>query len=713
MISQSSPDAYNFMKPYIAKRENSFKAIFIPNDSKVEPFEIYLSKDKYYDEVTEILNGKGLRKELISKNDVSYYFYPDCKVDDIKSVNERALKTKKKKALGGDAVLIRGSIDRVERDLTYEQFLRFEEFFSPKQRVFDFENNYDGTGSTDLLSVLFESSKWNYKIDKVQNGRYLKFPNNPVTTDWKFEKKQPQSILNEYKAVIQDTTISIESFSIGPNNSSPFFSTATINNGPLVIYSNLTKKKDESTHNVCHRVLYYLVILQQRLLGFSNHDNIENDKINFTFKNDYLIEFKEFEEFEISKNNNNNNNNNNDNNDNNDNNNNNNNDNNTTTTTTTTTTLTTVNATKNNTDSKKKSIIEKTENFIKNIKNDNDIITFYGIKMNRNNKVIYVTKGISNIIINENEKKKKVEFGDEVVVSFSYYLADGKLVKDQTELTITVGESQSCIDGLHHSLMEMHEGDLVLSIVHSKYAYGEKGIIFGDIDFCNTLVPPSSTLGILIELLEIKHRSKFTNTKVSSLSLIEKINLIKSNNQDAKEHFLRKDYFKALKIYRGNRVLCNLDLIGKIDSDDLWDEIRLLAAQTHTNLALCYQAMPSPHHQRIIEYCNESIVFEETSKAYRLSSEAYKELNNIEKAIEQMEIAKEIDFNIDDHFKSIPENKNKINPVSTLSQSQYIKKIDSLKRLERKELEEEKGVYKNILKNLESSGFDLAKDDHF
>ncbi|KAM9959025.1 hypothetical protein ACTFIR_000076 [Dictyostelium discoideum] len=702
MISQSSPDAYNFMKPYIPKRENSFKAIFIPNDSKVEPFEIHLSKDKFYDEVTEILNGKGLRKELISKNDVSYYFYPDCKVGDVKSINERALKTKKKKALGGDAVLIRGSIDRVERDLTYEQFLRFEEFFSPKQRVFDFENNYDGNGSTDLLSVLFESSTWNYKIDKVQNGRYLKFPNNAVTTDWKFEKKQPHSILNEYKAVIQDTTISIDSFSIGPNNSSPFFSTATINNGPLVIYSNLTKKKDESTHNVCHRVLYYLVILQQRLLGFSNdHDgdnNIENDKNNFSFKNDYLIEFKEFEEFENLKNNNNNNNNDNNDNDNN---------------ITTTTTLTTVNATKNNIESKKKSIIEKTENFIKNIKNDNDIITFYGIKMNRNNKVIYVIKGISNIVINENDKKKKVEFGDEVVVSFSYYLADGKLVKDQIELTITVGESQSCIDGVHRSLMEMHEGDLVLSIVHSEYAYGEKGIIFGDIDFCNTLVPPSSTLGILIELVEIKHRSKLTNTKVSSLSLIEKINLIKSNNKEAKEHFLRKDYFKALKIYRGNRVLCNLDLIGKVDSDDLWDEIKLLAAQTHTNLALCYLAMPSPHHQRIIEYCNESIVFEETSKAYRLSSDAYKELNNIEKAIEQMEIAKEIDFNIDDHFKSNPENKNKINPVQTLSQSQYIQKINSLKKLERKELDEEKNVYKNILKNLESSGFDLAKDDHF
>ncbi|KAM9985149.1 hypothetical protein ACTFIY_009591 [Dictyostelium cf. discoideum] len=220
----------------------------------------------------------------------------------------------------------------------------------------------------------------------------------------------------------------------------------------------------------------------------------------------------------------------------------------------------------------------------------------FGVRMNRNNKVVYVAK-------------------------------DGKIVKDQTELTITVGESESCIDGLHHALVEMHENDLVLSIVHSKYAYGDKGIIFGDINVCNTLVPPSSPIET------IKRRTKFTTTKVSSLSLVEKINLIKTNNQEAKDYFLRKDYFKALKIYRGNRVLCNLDLIGKVDSDDLWDEMKLIAAQTHTNLALCYLAMPSPHHQRIIEYyCNESIVFEETSKAYRLSSDAYKELNEIEKA---------------------------------------------------------------------------------
>ncbi|KAN0008495.1 hypothetical protein ACTFIU_011272 [Dictyostelium citrinum] len=713
MISQFSQDGYDFLKPYKLKRENSFKAIFIPNQLLVEPFEIHLSKDDYYDEALEILKGKGLRKELISKNDVSYFFFPDFKVGDFKEANERALKTKKKKPLGGDAILIRGSIDRMQKDLTYEQFLRFEEFFSPRLRVFDFENNYDGNGSTDLLSVLFEASTWNYNIDKVQNGRYLKFPNNSVTTDWKVEKKQPHSILNEYKTVIQDTTITIESFSIGPNNSSPFFSTATINGGQIVIYSNLTKKKDESTHNVCHRVLYYLAALQQRLLGFSTTataTTTDNDNDNYSYKNDHLNELKEFEEFENSKNNNNNNN---------DDENNNTittttttttTNTNTTTTTTTNTILTTVNATKNSIDTKKKSIIEKTENFIKNIDNDN-IITFYGVKMNRNNKVVYVTKGISNIVIGENNKKKKVEFGDEVSISFSYYLPDGKIVKDQTDQIITVGESQSCIDGLHHSLMEMHEGDLVLSIVHSRFAYGEKGIIFGDIDFCNTLVPPSSTLGILIDLVEIKHRSKFTNTKVSSLSLKEKINLIKTNNQEAKDHFTRKDYFKALKIYRNNRVLCNLDLIGKVDSDDLWDEMKLLAAQTHTNLALCYLAMPSPHHQRIIEYCNESIVFEETSKAYRLSSDSYKELNNIEKAIEQMKIAKEIDFNIENELKNNPENK--VNPVQIMSQSQYDQKIRLLKQLERKELKGEKEVYQKILKNLESSGFDLAKDNNF
>ncbi|KAK5576291.1 hypothetical protein RB653_007432 [Dictyostelium firmibasis] len=687
MIPQSFQDEYNFINKYIGNRENSFKAIFIPNNNQIEPFEIHLSKDKFYEEAESILNCENIRKELISKNDVSYFYYPELK--EFKAINERALKTKKKKPLAGDAILIRGNRERGELDITYELFLRFEEFFSPKQRVFDFESNFNGN-QTDILSVLSQPSSFNYSIEKVKNGRFLEFPNKATTTDWKSEPKQPNAILNEYKAVIPDAIISIESYSIGPNNSSPHFSTAKINDIPLTIYSNFTKKKDESIHNVSLRTLYYLVILQQRLLNFSDNNNTqENDNDIFSFYNDHLIEKKEYEESlppsppssslinsdDTSP----------------------------TLSTTSTTSITSTTTTK---PKSKINTIEKTEFLISNINNE-DILKFYGINMNKNNKVVYVKEGISNVIIYENPEKRRVEHGDEVTIAFSYHSFDNNVVKVPTEQTVTVGKLDNCIDGLHHALKEMRENDIVLSVVHSMFAFGEKGVISGDIDLCGMLVKPSSTIGILIELVEIKRRSKFTDTKIKSMTTTEKINLIKANNQNAKENLSTKDkLFNALKIYKNNRALCNLDLLGQMDADQ-WDEMNLLASQTFTNLAICYSRMIPPQHIRVIEYCKESMVFEETSKAFRLASNAYRELNEIGDAIKYMEIAKEIDFNIEN------ESKKNGTSVKVMKQLEYTSLINKLKILERKEEQKEKVIFEKLFKCIESSGFDVAKDDDF
>ncbi|EGC29337.1 hypothetical protein DICPUDRAFT_159089 [Dictyostelium purpureum] len=615
-------DYNGLSEQFKSPKPNSYKAIFVSCWDHIDPFEIYLSYDQpTLQKQLEVLFGvPGTRREYIGKHDPSFFFFPlftimdsldgsppkegSIKYKDLQllPLNIRANSLKGKQKLKGDAIFVNVDLEGRERDVSMEHYKKIWESLVPFQKVFDFESNL--VSRKDLIGTILYKSNFQFKIEDEDD--FIK-------------TKNPTAIINEYKAIDTGNTIISSTFGGYSKN---HYSTCLINNH--LIYSKLFVKKDQSLRSCHYRALRYLQTLQSVHLGhLDKEDKQVNEILNESY---YTQEIDNFINGVLENDDN-------------------------------------YNKNKkaeieNSKKEKKLSVYEKALLELgEDIECENKI---FGVPIKSDHRIsIFKTKSIQIHYIKEVfDSDNKPDLGTEVSLDFVYYLEDGKVVDKKTDKFI-YGDDDAIIDGLHFVISHMKYNEIVIATIPPEFAYGEFGICSTD----KYIVPPNATIAVLVELSE-NQRIKPTPVQLVMMPMQQKINAIKKNNELGKENFKKGLFLKSFRNYKVSKGYCSKKYLGKCESDEMFEEFLGLAAQTLTNVVLCYQRMPHKEKEitqdkildRVLKYCNASLDYTETSKAYRIRSNCFKELRQYQQSLDDLVAAKEIDT-INNSFDAFSEKK--------------------------------------------------------
>ncbi|KAM9998555.1 hypothetical protein ACTFIY_008227 [Dictyostelium cf. discoideum] len=625
----------------------SFRVIFIPSNQNIQPYEVSIStKESIQTQLDNIINTKNRVSEYISKKDTSHIIFP--LVDSGTSgflANPRASDLlRRKKSFLGDALFI--NFRKIYRDISLEEFFKIEKFISKNIYVQDFENICK-INDHDLVSLITKKSTFQVDKDSSQALYEINFKVNDIDF--------------EYKPIVEKL-----------KPAGPFYSHFSIEG--ISFFSKILPQKALSINSLSNRVLMYLIWRQQKLLfgcdqqyidtSEQEHrleheqflkDNVKTKKDNEETSMDITtststattetdVEFKDitkpkqtdvkFKDISSTP---------------------------ASTTTTTTTTTTTIINNNNNND---------------NNKEDEEIIELYGIKIKKNHSVISIKdKEIYKHVIKAGNGTVFPTIGNSIVISFSTRLPNGKIIQEKQKQTIIIGET-NCIIGIHYALTSMSPGEHSIVVLDPQYAYGELGL--------PGLITPHTKLIVLIEASnQFDTTEKSNNATLIRMSTPEKINAIRSGSDLAKNNFNSKRFGRSLRDYKSLENYYNLDYLPKVSQEE-WDDIQSLATSNCINIAIVYSKLN--RWDRTFHYLKLAMEYDEDSpKIHYWLSKCYKNGQNYEGAIKEIQLAQKIDSE---------------SPTPKMSNHQYNKELDHLNKLLANQELNERKMYKRIFDNL-------------
>ncbi|KAM9993273.1 hypothetical protein ACTFIZ_011239 [Dictyostelium cf. discoideum] len=611
----------------------SFRVIFIPSNQDIQPYEVSIStKESIQTQIDKILNTKNRVSEYISKKDTSHVIFP--LVDSGTSgflANPRASDLlRKKRSFLGDALFI--NFKKIYRDISLDEFFKIEKLISKNLYVQDFENICK-INDHDLVSLITKKSTFQVDKDSSQVLYEINFKVNDEDFEFKpiVEKLKPAG---------------------------PFYSHFTIEG--ISFFSKILPQKTLSINSLSNRVLMYLIWRQQKLLFGCDHQFID------TSKQEHILEHEQFlkDNVKIQK------------------------DNEqtsmdiTTTTTTTTTTTATTTATtdvefKDTTTKSKQTDVKFKDISSTIINNDNEeIIELYGIKIKKNHSVISIKgKEIYKHVIKAGNGTVFPTIGHSIAISFSTRLPNGKIIQEKQKQTIIIGET-NCIIGIHYALTSMSPGEHSIVVLDPQYAYGDLGL--------PGLISAHTKLIVLIEASnQFDTRDKSNNATIIRMSTTEKISAIRSGSDLAKNNFNSNRLGRSLRDYKSLENYYNLDYLSKVSQEE-WDDIQSLATSNCINIAIVYSKLN--RWDRTFHYLKLAMEYDEdSSKIHYWLSKCYRNGQNYEDAIKEIQLAQKIDSE-----SSTPK----------MTNLQYNKELDHLNKLLANQELKERKMYKRIFDNL-------------
>ncbi|KAF2069063.1 hypothetical protein CYY_009619 [Polysphondylium violaceum] len=500
------------------------QAILIPYDVN-KPFQtITVSKKDTSIDVLKYLDSKEFLIEYISKQDVSYIYFPKVEkyTDDMEVLrNERAsllVRRTGSKVFCGNAIFIRSTVPRKEGvhsahpvDITVEQFQRVYQYITnpPIVHAFDFEGNLESY--SDLVDVILNPSTFN-------------FPDGDI---W-IEKKNQNAILNEYYSRCIGLTTAeplYEAFGQG----GPFVSFFKVDK-ELTIYSSVQSTKSKARMVLSHRLLRYYIYRQQNLFFGTE----------FTFDNGYqeYIESKEKDAQERIE------------------------------------------------YQQKKAEQLKQQQLEGGVPDGPDIkmvdTPTVTQELKEEDIEIYDLLNNSKIIKKVTTKTSSTacpSFGDQVSMSFRLYCENKMIGEDSGKILFVIGESNNIV-GLHIALMNMSPGEKASVLIHPDFAYGDLGI--------PNLIPPQTPVRVEVHMMSIDSRCNPSKLKLHLMTTQQKIEAAKKIRTMTKNFFSANQIGKCIKLYRSAVNYVELENLGKFETQELFDQWKDEAIAIFINLAICY-----------------------------------------------------------------------------------------------------------------------------
>ncbi|KAN0042315.1 hypothetical protein ACTFIV_004878 [Dictyostelium citrinum] len=639
----------------------SFRVIFIPGNQDIQPYEVSISiKESIQTQFDKLLNTKNRVSEYVSKRDTSHVIFPLVDSTSGFQQNPRASNLfRKKKSFLGDALFV--SFKKIYRDISLEEFLKVEKFISKNLYVQDFENICK-INDHDLVNLITKKST--FQVDKDV---------------WIYKKKSSQ-VLYEINFKIDDIDFEFKPIVENLKPAGPFYSHFTIDG--ITFFSKILPQKALSINSLSSRVLVYLIWRQKKLLFGCDDQFID------TSEEEHRLELEQFlkENVKIQKEQ--------------------------TSmdittsnssiapeiaeiTVATTTTTTTKDEEIKDTFKQKQTevkfeditpsppstiITPITSPTTTTTTEDEEIIELYGIPIKKNHNVISIKgKEIYKHVIKDGNGTVFPTIGNSIAIIFSTRLPNGKIIQEKQKQTIILGET-NCIIGIHYALTSMSPGEHAIVVLDPQYAYGELGL--------PGLITPHTKLIVLIEAsTQFDTREKANNSTLIRMSTTEKINAIRSGSDLAKNNFNSSRYGRSLRDYKSLENYYNLDYLSKVSQEE-WDDIQSLAATNCMNMAIVYSKLD--RWDRTFHYLKLAMEFdEESSKVHYWFSKCYKNGQNYEDAIKEIQLAQKYDSE-----SSTPR----------MTNDQYKKELDHLNKLLANQELEERKMYKKIFDN-------LAEDD--
>eukprot|EP01132_Coremiostelium_polycephalum_P004969 gene4969-6190_t len=620
----SSPSASN-LDEYKTYKPDTIKAIYIPHDINKEVQEVYLPTNDILKTIAKVIGSKSgelLRFEL-SKRDNSYVCFPKLNIEESKlySINTRALSlTRQNKPLTGNSILVRRISDLESMGISDCDITK-EEF----EKVLKFLSRhppvYDFGGNIcgldDIISVIL----------KPQN-------NFDISGDIWTLKKNPTALLNEYFSSTLGPSFKYNPVSLELNRGGPFVAFYEVPNsgGVKKIYSSIQAKVALAKLNLAHRLLKYFSDLQNFDL-YGTPMVIEHTEEEFNKEKEEYHGSLAKESFEIkpqpqqqklqqSA-----------------------------------TDETTYDQSNNNNNNR------SPQNYIKvfdkfDVPEDHDIVEIGNDKLVVKHVIL---KGTGTLPIP----------GNRINVRFSIFIPGGKCVEEGTDAQYTLGEKDNCILGIEMALFTMTKGEAALIIIDPKYAYGELGL--------PPLIPARTSIIVhmkvkSIEDLTVKSKREYMETKA-------KINEAKAFKEKGNMAFNKPSYGSAINFYKKAKVLLSLKAIGSTTEDE-WNEIKNLGRTVLLNLAMAYSKLPENRWDRTLKYSNKALVYDDDhSKVYYWISLSYQNLGDLDKALEYIIKAKEIDTNNPSPLMKAEEYDKKIQFYHSTIEKLKIKDINLLKKV--------------------------------
>ncbi|KAM9941925.1 hypothetical protein ACTFIT_005293 [Dictyostelium discoideum] len=628
----------------------SFRVIFIPSNQDIQPYEVSIStKESIQTQLDNIINTKNRVSEYISKKDTSHIIFPlvDIGANGFLANPRASDLLRRKKSFLGDALFV--NFKKIYRDISLEEFLKIEKFISKNIYVQDFENICK-INDHDLVSLITKKSTFQVDKDSSQALYEINFKVNDIDF--------------EYKPIVEKL-----------KPAGPFYSHFTIEG--ISFFSKILPQKTLSINSLSNRVLMYLIWRQQKLLFGCDQQYID------TSEQEHRLEHEQFlkDNVKIQK------------------------DNEQTsmdiTTSTSTTTTATATTTTTATDVEFKDVTKpkqtdvkfkdisppspsssstststSTSTMINNDKEDEEIIELYGIKIKKNHSVISIKdKEIYKHVIKAGNGTVFPTIGNSIVISFSTRLPNGKIIQEKQKQTIIIGET-NCIIGIHYALTSMSPGEHSIVVLDPQYAYGDLGL--------PGLITAHTRLIVLIEASnQFDTREKSNNATIIRMSTTEKINAIRSGSDLAKNNFNSNRLGRSLRDYKSLENYYNLDYLSKVSQEE-WDDIQSLATSNSINIAIVYSKLN--RWDRTFHYLKLAMEYDEDSpKIHYWLSKCYKNGQNYEDAIKEIQLAQKIDSE---------------SQTPKMTNLQYNKELDHLNKLLANQELEERKMYKRIFDNL-------------